>query len=86
MRQEINVPVSVIMDFNHYQDKIKPIQIQWNNRDYRIEEVGMHHHFYQGKKLFHVFSVTSKGMFFKLLLNTENLFWKLMEVDDGLPD
>jgi len=84
MTQKINTPVSVIMDFNHYQNKIKPMQIQWNNRDYRIEEVGMHHQFYQGKKLFHVFSVTAGGMFFKLVLNTENLFWKLSEVTDGL--
>jgi hypothetical protein len=25
-------------------------------------------------------------MFFKLVLNTENLFWKLSEVADGLSD
>jgi len=86
MRQIINTPVSVMMDFNHYQNKIKPIQIQWNNRDFRVEEVGMHHHFHQGNKLFHTFSVTAGGMFFKLVLDTENLFWKLEEVADGLPE
>jgi len=53
------------------------------NRDFKIEQVGMHHQFYQGKKLFHVFSVISGGMFFKLVLDTENLFWKLEEVSDG---
>jgi len=86
MRQKIDTPVSVIMDFNHYQNIIKPIQIQWNNRDFRVEEVGMHYQFRQGKKLFHVFSVTSRGMFFKLILNTDNLFWKLSEVTDGLSE
>jgi len=86
MTQKINSPVSVMMDFNHYQNKIKPIQIQWNNRDFRIEQVGMHHQFHQGKKLLHVFSVTSKGMFFKLVLDTENLFWNLEEISDGLSE
>lgn len=71
-----------MMDFNHYQKKIKPVQIQWNNRDYKIEEIGLHHQFYQGKKLLHVFSVISQGIFFKLVLDTENLFWKLEEIAD----
>lgn len=74
------------MDFNHSQNKMKPMQIQWNNRDFRVEEVGMHYQFYEGKKLFHVFSVTSRGMFFKLILDTKNLSWKLSEVADGLPE
>lgn len=82
MRQKINTPVSVMIDFNCRQNKVMPIQIQWNNRDFRVEKVGMHYHFYQGKKLFHVFSVTSEGMFFKLRLNTDNLFWNLEEVTD----
>lgn len=86
MHQKINAPVSVMMDFNHYQTKMKPIQIQWNNRDYRIESVGLHHQFRRGRKLFHVFSVTAGGMFFKLVLDTENLFWKVEEVADGLPE
>ncbi len=75
-----------MMDFNHCQNKIKPIQIQWNNRDFRVEEIGMHYQFLKGKKLYHVFSVSSKGMFFKLVLNTENLFWNLEEVSDGLSE
>jgi len=42
----------------------------------------MHYQFYEGKKLFHIFSITSEGMFFKLSLNTDNLFWNLEEVAD----
>lgn len=85
MIQKIEKPVSVMMDFNHYQKKLRPIQIQWNNRDFKIEGVTMHHSFYQGKKLIHIFSVIASGMFFKLKLDTENLFWQLVEVADGLP-
>jgi len=84
MRQKINALVSVMMDFNHRQNKVMPTQIQWNNRDFKIEKIGMHYQFYEGKKLFHIFSVTSGGMFFKLRLNTDNLFWNLEEVTDEL--
>lgn len=85
MNQTINEGVSVMMDYNHYQNKIFPIQIQWKNRDYRIEKVGMHHQYYEGKKLLHVFSVVSRDIFFKLVLDTENLHWKIAEVADGEP-
>ena len=86
MTQKVDTPVSVMMDFNHYQNVMKPIQIQWNNKDFRVEEVGLHYQFHRGKKLYHVFGVKTQGMFFKLILNTENLYWKLAEVADGLPE
>ena len=83
MMEKINNPVSVMMDFNHHQQKLRPVQLQWNNRDWRVEKVGLHHQYYSGRKLIHIFSVTSGGMFFKLELDTQNLFWKLLEVGDG---
>jgi hypothetical protein len=83
MMEKINSPVSVIMDFNHHQRKLRPMQIQWNNRDWRVEAVGLHHQYYSGRKLVHIFSVTANGMFFKLELDTQSLFWKLLEVADG---
>jgi hypothetical protein len=43
----------------------------------------MHHQYYEGKKLLHVFSVVSRDIFFKLVLDTENLHWKIAEVADG---
>jgi hypothetical protein len=83
MIQKINSPVSVIMDFNHNQQKLRPMQIQWQGKDWRIEKMGLHHHYYQGKKMIHIFSVVANGMFFKLKLDTENLFWNLLEIADG---
>lgn len=83
MNQIINEGVSVTMDYNHYQNKIYPVQIQWKNRDYRVDKVSLHHQYYQGKNLLHVFSVVSSDIFFKLVLDTENLHWKIAEVADG---
>jgi hypothetical protein len=46
----------------------------------------LHHTFKSGRILFHVFSVASKSLFFRLVLNTDTLFWRLEEISDGLPD
>jgi hypothetical protein len=46
----------------------------------------LHHTFRSGRTLFHVFSVASKSLFFRLVLNTDTLFWRLEEISDGLPD
>jgi len=43
----------------------------------------LHHQYYQGKKLLHEFCVSSRDIFFKLILDTENLHWKIAEVADG---
>ena len=53
---------------------------------YPIVKVGLHHTFRQGRTLYHVFSVTSKTLLFRLVLNTETLNWRLEEISDGLPD
>lgn len=63
--------------------RVFPVQIQWRNREYKIDKIGMHYKYYEGKKLLHVFSVVSRDIFFKLILDTENLHWKIAEVADG---
>lgn len=55
----------------------KPIFVFWQGRKIKIEKVGLHHTFYKGKTLFHTFSVASSDMFFKLVLNTKSLSWRL---------
>lgn len=60
-----------------------PKWVKWKNRVYKIDKVGLHHTYKEGKILFHVFSVVSGSLFMKLVFNTENLLWKLEEVSDG---
>ena len=64
----------------------QPKWIKWKNRIYKIESVGLHHHYLEGRVLYHAFSVTSATLFFRLILDTETLNWKLEEISDGLPD
>ena len=85
MTTKIDIPVSVSLVFNSKYLKVMPKAVEWNRRVYKIEKIGFHHTFRQGHILHHVFSVVSKSVFFRLVLNTENLHWRLEEVSDGLP-
>jgi hypothetical protein len=84
MTQKISSPVSVSLNFNHEKCQVFPKWILWNKRLYAVSQVGLHHTYRQGRTLYHVFSVVSQDTFFRLILNTENLHWRLEEIGDGL--
>jgi hypothetical protein len=82
MTQKVDVPVSVVFSFNSQTRHLAPTVVSWGSRDYAITKVGLHHTYREGRTLFHVFSVASTTIFFRLVLNTDNLFWRLTEVSD----
>ena len=86
MVQKISEPISVSLAFDHTKRKVYPKWLAWNGRLYPIAKIGLHHTYREGATLFHVFSVASKSLFFRLVLDTETLHWKLEEISDGLPD
>lgn len=61
-----------------------PKYVIWKNRNHLINKVGLHHHYRMGKTLFHVFSVTTKTLFMRLVLDTDTLDWKLEEIENGI--
>lgn len=85
MIQNISESISVSFVFDSEKSIIRPRALVWNKKLYAVKKVGLHHKFRQGRTLYHVFSVASKNLFFRLVLNTENLHWKLEEISDGLP-
>jgi hypothetical protein len=86
MIQKIDVPVSVSFSFDSKKQRVFPKWVVWSGRLYAILKIGLHHKFKMGSTLYHVFSVESKTLFFKLILNTDNLHWRLQEISDGLPN
>ena len=86
MIEKISITISVSMTFDITKRKVFPKALIWNNRLYPILKIGLHHTFRQGRTLYHVFSVASKTLFFRLVLNTENLHWRLEEIADGMTD
>lgn len=85
MIEKISVLVSVGVVFNHKTRKVIPKWVLWEGKTYQIVKIGLHHTFREGRTLYHVFSVVTKTLFFRLRLDTENLFWRLEEISDGLP-
>ena len=79
MNQRIDEKINVVLA-NSF-----PFSIHWRNKDYKVTKVGLWHNLYEGKILFHVFSVLSGTLFFKIKLNTKHLEWTLLETsEDGI--
>ena len=86
MIQKLKVPVTVETVFDHRRRSVVPTRVAFNSREYTVGQVGYHHVFRTGRTLFHVFSVASNNTFFRLVLDTDNLFWTLEEISDGEAD
>jgi len=61
-----------------------PKWVGWKNRIYKVDKIGLHYTFREGRVLFHIFSVSTKTLAMKLRLDTETLNWKLEEISDGV--
>lgn len=85
MLQDINAPVSVKIIYDDTKHLVMPYSLKWQNRVYSLTKLGLHYKYRQGNTLFHVFSVASDTLCFKLILDTSNLFWTLEQISDGLP-
>ena len=83
MNLHLDAPVAVAFIYEPKKPEVKPVRLRWDGRVYDIVKVGLHHSFREGRTLFHVFSVASTTAFFRLVLNTDTLFWRLTEVSDG---
>lgn len=81
--QNVNAPVYVNFTFDPEKRKAYPEAVVWNGRTHVITKIGLHHAFRNGRTLYHVFSVESPSLFFKLVLNTDTLHWTLEQISDG---
>lgn len=61
-----------------------PQVICWRGKDYRVKKLMFHHKYKEGDTLFHVFSVVSETLFFRLNLNSDNLTWVLEGVNSAV--
>ena len=86
MIEKISAPVTVGVVYDHKTRKVLPSYVIWEGKAHKINKVGLHHTFRQGRTLFHVFSVATPTLFLRLVLNTDNLSWRLEEISDGLAD
>lgn len=83
MIQRINAPISVNLVFDHKRRLTYPKHILWEGKIYLVTKIGLHHTYRLGRTLFHVFSVETPALFFKLVFNTDTLHWSVEEIADG---
>ncbi len=86
MIQRVSVPITVELLFDAKIRKVIPKSVVWEGKSFPITKVGMHHTQRDGIVLYHIFSVESPSLFFRLKLNTDDLQWTLEEIADGEPD
>ena len=83
MSEIINEKVSVLSFYDRNTNRQLPQEVVWQGRNYKIRQVAYHWPVRHGRKLLHIFSVvTDNNTSFKLVHDTETLFWLLAEVID----
>ena len=82
MLEEINEQIDCIAIYRK-REGLVPYKIRWNGKDYIIKKVGYHHRQKVGKVMFHIFSVASDTLDFRLRHDPETLSWTLEQVSDG---
>jgi hypothetical protein len=84
MAEIINESVSVDLLSNHLTQTVLPWIMKWNGRKYTMTNVGLHYTTRAGRALMHYFSVTDGKNCFKLEFDTENLGWRLLEIENSI--
>lgn len=86
MIQDIKAPITVYTVYGHRKGIVSPVKLVWDGRDYTVGKIGLHYSYRKGKTLFHIFTVSAGTLFFKLVLNTDNLFWTVEQIGDSMPE
>lgn len=86
MHSKLSEPVSVVLGYDSRTRTTRPLSLTWAGTNYPVLKIGLHHTYHHGDILYHIFSIASRELFFRLKLDTTTLHWVLEEVSDGLPD
>jgi hypothetical protein len=85
MIEAIHEKVEVIVRFRLLPQPVTEIfKLRWRGRVYQISKSAYHHKVWEGRTRLHKFAVSTDSLDFRLTYDTENLFWILEEVSDGL--
>lgn len=88
MKQNVNEEVTVVMYYSAKKKEVVPYRLSWDNKDYELGSVDYYHPFMEGQTRMHVFELCDKQetIWFRLLLNGDNLHWTLEAIHDGNAD
>ena len=83
MLESIDETVSVVMISSKKINKSYPYKMLWRQSEVVFSEVTYHHIIREGRTISHIFHTTDSMTDYKLILNTQYLTWRLLEVSDG---
>ena len=72
--------IDVIVIFKSQASRFSIYKIKQGSTEYLVDKVGFNYDKKVGDTRFHIFGVQSKGTFLKLIFNTKNLTWRLLEI------
>ena len=85
MIEAIHEKIEVITRFRLLPKPVTEIyKIRWRGREYMIMKLAYHYKVWEGRTRVHKFAVSTGTLDLRLTYDTENLFWVLEEVSDGL--
>ena len=85
MIETIHEKIEVITRFRLQPKPVTEIyKIRWRGREYIIMKLAYHYKVWEGRTRVHKFAVSTGTLDLRLTYDTENLFWTLEEVSDGL--
>lgn len=74
----LNDPVEVMVSFAR--NKVRPMRMRWNERNYDFRQVHLIHAAREGTKRVFYFSLSDTANAFKLKLDPDVLEWRLVEL------
>ena len=86
MREQTHDDVEVLASFKRGPSgaaKITPHLMNWGNKRYPLETMGLYHPERRGTKRVHIFSFSSGPTAFRVELDPDTLIWTLVEVFYG---
>lgn len=74
---DLDEAISVVSFYDHQLERSIPQELTWRGRSYLIDGVSLHHRFWKGRVLMHIFSVMSGENFIRLRFESDQLRWFL---------
>jgi len=82
VRQRLQAPIDVMLVSDARSGRVQPSRLRWDGEAQKIVQVGLHHTYRRGRVLYHVFSVVTETLFYRLVLDTDSLTWTVEEISD----
>lgn len=91
MHQKVDIPVAVFYKGSPKDNTFRPGKLQWDGREYKVQQFGLQHTYRVGKTLCYAFSFDACSedgavLSFRIVFNTDTLQTRLEMITDGEVD